>query len=47
MERVRLMDRREGDRSGVYTKSQRNNGVMGKVWDHQGLGGHWMVVSLW
>jgi hypothetical protein len=48
MERVGLMDRREGDRSGVYTKRQPNNGVMmGKVWDHRGLGGHWVVVSLW
>jgi hypothetical protein len=48
MERVGLMDRRDGDSSGAYTKSQRNNGVMmGKVWDHRGFGGQWMVVSLW
>lgn len=34
-ERVGLMDRREGDRSGVYSKSRRNNGVMGKIWDSE------------
>jgi hypothetical protein len=34
--------------AGVYTKSQRNNGVMmGKVCDHRGFGGHRIEVSLW